>query len=163
MTAGFGYPFSHPQLSEYSLPIGYDEFSGQTSDVLDLPLLNQPGTKFDYSVSIDWAGVLVERVTGLSLNEYFQQQIFEPLGIRDISFFPGANMKRRLAYMHHRAEDGSLTVADHLYRFALMERKSPEAAAEERFCSGGAGCFGTIGEYCSISPSSDLAKGKVEC
>ncbi|KAF5015813.1 hypothetical protein F66182_12718, partial [Fusarium sp. NRRL 66182] len=65
-TAGFGYPFSHHQLTFYSLPIGYDEFSGYTPDILDLPLINQPGQKFDYGVNIDWAGVLVERVTGLS-------------------------------------------------------------------------------------------------
>lgn len=58
-------------------------------------------------------------------------------------------MKSRLAYMHRRAEDGSLDVVDHLYRFALMERKGPE----ERFCSGGAGCFGTVGEYCSTFPN----------
>jgi CubicO group peptidase (beta-lactamase class C family) len=88
-------------------------------------------------------------VSGLSLNEYFQKHIFEPLGIKDISFFPGQNMKRRLAYMHRREEkDGSLHVTDHLYRFALMENPYP---SEERFCSGGAGCFGTVGEYCSPS------------
>ncbi|RAO71459.1 uncharacterized protein BHQ10_007471 [Talaromyces amestolkiae] len=145
-TAGFGYPFSHLQLTSYSLPIGYDEFSGHTPDILDLPLVNQPGEKFDYGVNIDWAGVLVERVTGLSLHQYFQRNIFEPLGIKDISFFPGGDMKSRLAYMHRRAEDGSLGVVDHLYRFALMERQGPE----ERFCSGGAGCFGTVGEYCKL-------------
>ncbi|PCG90876.1 Beta-lactamase-related [Penicillium occitanis (nom. inval.)] len=148
-TAGFGYPFSHPKLFDYSLPIGYDEFSGNTSDILGLPLINQPGTKFDYGVNIDWAGVLIERVTGLSLEEYFQKHIFEPLGIKDISFFPGPDMKRRLAYMHRRDDKGSLGVTDHLYRFALMDSKGPE----ESFCSGGAGCFGTVGDYCSPSPS----------
>ncbi|EED16444.1 beta-lactamase family protein [Talaromyces stipitatus ATCC 10500] len=149
-TAGFGYPFSHSQLRDYSLPIGYDEFAGHTNDVLGLPLINQPGTKFDYGVNIDWAGVLVERVTGLSLNDYFQKHIFEPLGIKDISFFPDKDMKSRLAYMHRREEkDGSLHVTDHIYRFALMERKNSDGP-EERFCSGGAGCFGTVGDYCKI-------------
>ncbi|EEA21903.1 hypothetical protein TMatcc_008670 [Talaromyces marneffei ATCC 18224] len=149
-TAGFGYPFDNSKLRDYSLPIGYDEFAGNTDDILGLPLINQPGTMFDYGVNLDWAGILVERITGLSLNEYFQKHIFAPLGIKDISFFPGADMKRRLAYMHRREEDGSLHVTDHLYRFALMEKKASDSGAEERFCSGGAGCFGTIGDYCKI-------------
>lgn len=160
--AGFGYPFSHPQLFSYSLPIGYDEFAGNTSDILGLPLINQPGTKFDYGVNIDWAGVLVERVSGLSLEEYFQKYIFAPLAIKDISFFPGPDMKRRLAYMHRRDDEGSLSVTDHLYRFPLMEKKSPEAT-EERFCSGGAGCFGTVGDYCSTSLPSCLEQKRMRC
>lgn len=150
-TAGFGYPFADPILRDYSLPIGFDEFSGNTDEVLGLPLINQPGTKFSYGVNIDWAGVLLERVTGLSLDQYFNRHIFEPLGIKDIQFFPTRDMKNRLAYMHRREDDGSLHVIDHAYRFPLTEKKNPDDA-EARFCSGGAGCFGTPAEYCSLCP-----------
>ncbi|OKL56493.1 hypothetical protein UA08_08241 [Talaromyces atroroseus] len=143
-TAGFGYPFDDPRLRDYSFPIGFDEFAGNADDVLGLPLVNQPGTKFQYGVNVDWAGALVERVTGLSLDEYFRAHIFEPLGIEDIRFFPTADMKKRLAYMHRRdGRDGSLKVVDHQYRFPLAEKRS------SLFCSGGAGCFGTVAEYCT--------------
>ncbi|KAH8700190.1 beta-lactamase family protein [Talaromyces proteolyticus] len=147
-TAGFPYPFDDPRLRDYSLPIGFDEFAGNTDDVLGLPLVNQPGTKFQYGVNIDWAGVLLERVTGLSLDQYFQKHIFEPLGVKDIAFFPTRDMKKRLAYMHRREKDGSLHLSDHLYRFPLAERRTGQP--EDRFCSGGAGCFGTPVEYCKI-------------
>ncbi|CRG90093.1 putative protein Rv1367c/MT1414 [Talaromyces islandicus] len=145
-TAGFGYPFDDPRLRDYSLPIGFDEFAGNPVDVLGLPLVNQPGTAFQYGVNIDWVGVIVERVSGLSLDQYFQKHIFGPLGVRDVGFFPTPEMKKRLAYMHKRENDGSLHVSDHLYRFALVERSGPE----DRFCSGGAGCFGSPSEYCKI-------------
>lgn len=136
-------------MRDYSLPIGYDEFAGHTDSVLGLPLIHHPGTQFDYGVNIDWAGVLVERVSGLSLNEYFRKHIFEPLGIEDISFFPNKGMKSRLAYTHRRdTVDGSLHVIDHIYRFPLVERQHSDLP-EERFCSGGAGCFGTVVDYCS--------------
>jgi CubicO group peptidase (beta-lactamase class C family) len=144
-TAGFGYPFDDPRLRDYSHPIGFDEFAGNTADVLGLPLLNQPGTAFQYGVNIDWAGAIVERVSGLSLDQYFQKHIFEPLAVKDVGFFPSSEMKQRLAYMHQREIDGSLHVSDHLYRFPLVEHAGPE----DRFCSGGAGCFGSPSEYCS--------------
>lgn len=118
--------------------------------MLGLPLVNQPGTAFQYGVNIDWAGAIVERVSGLSLDQYFQTHIFEPLGVKDLRFFPTAEMKKRLAYMHQREIDGSLHVSDHLYRFALVEHDGPE----DRFCSGGAGCFGSPSEYCSTFSSS---------
>lgn len=49
-----------------------DDIFGNVSDVLHRPLVNQPGTKFQYGVGLDWAAFLVERVTGVSLEEYFQ-------------------------------------------------------------------------------------------
>lgn len=57
-------------------------------------------------------------------------------------------MKSRLVSMHCREADGSLHLIDHVYQYPLTERKSPEMP-EDRFCSGGGGCFGTLVEYCS--------------
>jgi len=48
-TAGFGYTFFNKKLRDYSWPIGYDEFSGQTFDMLQ-PLVNQPGEAWEYGV-----------------------------------------------------------------------------------------------------------------
>ena len=116
--------------------------------MLHRPLVNQPGTRFQYGVGLDWAGVLVERVSGLSLEEYFQQFILRPLGIESISFFPSVEMKMNLAYMHQRDKDGTAKVTDHLYRYPLLPCKPGMEA--QRFCMGGAGCFGKPIEYCSM-------------
>jgi CubicO group peptidase (beta-lactamase class C family) len=37
-----------------------------------MPLVNEPGAKFEYGIGMDWAGILVERITGLSLGDYCQ-------------------------------------------------------------------------------------------
>ncbi|KAF7513477.1 hypothetical protein GJ744_008771 [Endocarpon pusillum] len=66
-------------------PIGLDEFSGMKEDYLSRPLVHQPGNRWEYSMSIDWAGQLVERVTGMSLNDYFLMHIFEPIGYQHVS------------------------------------------------------------------------------
>ncbi|CAG8000356.1 unnamed protein product [Penicillium olsonii] len=145
-TSGFGYAFEDFNLRDWSRPIGMDDFSGNINDVLHRPLVNQPGTKFQYGVGVDWAGVLVERVSGMDLEQYFHTFILQPLGIERISFYPTAEMKSALAYMHRREKDGSLGVTDHLYRRPLLPSKSEKS----RFCMGGAGCFGTPIEYCRI-------------
>ncbi|KAI9043606.1 serine hydrolase domain-containing protein [Aspergillus affinis] len=147
-TSGFGYAFEDLNLNDWSHPVGLDDFSGNEADVLHRPLVNQPGTKFQYGVGMDWAGVLVERVTGMSLEEYFQRFILRPIGIQSITFFPSPKMVADLAYMHQRAQDGSLSVTDHLYRYPLLARKPEDQG--KGFCMGGAGCFGKPVELCQL-------------
>ena len=148
--AGFSYSFFNKRLNDYYLPAGVNEFSGIREDVLNQPLLNQPGERFEYGVGIDWAGVLVERVTGLTLDDYFKKYIFSPLGIQEISFRPTAEMKKRLMYLHVRSPDGVLRLNEdgHLLRRAL--RDIDPKHDEHTFQSGGAGCFGKIPDYCQI-------------
>jgi len=146
-TAGFGYTFFHNELRDYSKPIGYDEFSGHLKDIIQ-PLVHQPGEGWQYGVNIDFAGVCVERATGLSLDQYFKKNIFEPLGLENISFFPSKKMKEKLAYMNARAPDGQLSPRDHLLHRPLVV----ESQGEIDSCtnSGGAGCFAKPSEYCQI-------------
>lgn len=146
-TAGFGYSFFNEKLRDYSRPTGYDEFSGYMYDMLQ-PLVHQPGEAWEYGINIDWAGILVERVTGVSLNDYMHQYIFEPLGLKDISMFPTSSMKERLAYMHVRLLDDSLSRYDHILRRPLVVTGDSEIA--DCFNSGGAGIFAKPQEYCQI-------------
>jgi methyl acetate hydrolase len=57
------------------------------SDLIQ-PLCYEPGTSYLYSISLNWAGFFVERLSGMSLEDYFQQNIFQPLGIRSMTFLP---------------------------------------------------------------------------
>jgi CubicO group peptidase (beta-lactamase class C family) len=62
-----------------------------------LPLLFQPGERFEYSLSIDVLGYLVEVVSGMPLNEFFRKRIFEPLQMNDTYFFLPDDKAKRLA------------------------------------------------------------------
>ncbi|KAH7268470.1 beta-lactamase/transpeptidase-like protein [Fusarium solani] len=107
-TAGFGYSFSNRKLKKWFEPVGINEFDDQDHDVYTQPLVNQPGSAWEYGIVIDWAGRLVERMSSLSLDDYCRLHIFEPLGIQRMTFFPTAEMKENLAYLHRRNEDGSI-------------------------------------------------------
>ncbi|KAF2188892.1 beta-lactamase/transpeptidase-like protein [Zopfia rhizophila CBS 207.26] len=145
-TAGFGYTFFNTKLRDFSHPIGFDEFSGSLKDMIQ-PLVHQPGEGWEYGVNIDWAGLALERATGLSLNDYLHKNVFAPLGLQAISMFPNESMRKRLAYMNHRKADGSLIGRDHLLRQPLVVGA---AEASSVFNSGGAGCFAKPRDYCQI-------------
>lgn len=85
----------------------------------------------------------------MTLNDYMKKNIFEPLDITDMSMIPTAEMKAKLAYMHHRSPDGALHPRDHLMRTPLIVRGTEETA--RCFNSGGGGLFARPQEYCSKS------------
>lgn len=104
-----------------------------------LPLVFQPGTEWNYGISTDVLGRIVEVVSGLDLEEYFQQHILGPLGMTDTSFYiDDANRKSRLAelYIPH-PETGVATPAPTFLR--RPERPS--------MLSGGGGLYGTAADY----------------
>ncbi|KAI9368720.1 beta-lactamase/transpeptidase-like protein [Aspergillus egyptiacus] len=148
-TAGFGYTFFNERLRQWSHPVGVDEFSGRMDDI-KTPLLFQPGEGWEYGVGIDWAGVALERATGLTLNEYLTKHIFEPLGIKDMSMIPTRDMRRRLAYMNFRTPEGTLRPRDHLLRAPLVVDPDDEAEVARVFNSGGAGMFAKPQDYCKV-------------
>lgn len=95
---------------------------------------------------MDWAGVAVERATGMKLGDYMQRRIFEPLGIRDLKMIPSIEMKERLIGMWQRDQEGHLSPR----KFPLTRPLEPDAA--NSFHSGGAGLFGSTREFGSLSP-----------
>jgi len=153
--AGFGYAFFNDKLRDHNKPVGYDEFSGSIFDIKQ-PLIRQPGEGWEYGVNIDWAGLVLERATHLSLNDYMQKNIFEPLGLKNISMFPSASMKANLAHMNFRNPDGSLAKFDHIHRKPLIVESKEDI--KNTLNSGGAGCFAKPQEYARKS-SHLLSKG----
>lgn len=95
-TAGFTYGWGGgPVDKKYEeaklwLSDGSKEFIDKVSS---LPLLFEPGTKWHYSIAVDITGVIVERLSGLTLDKYFKKHIFEPLGMND-TFFEVPKVKR---------------------------------------------------------------------
>jgi len=148
-TAGFGYTFFNERLRDWSFPAGVDEFSGRIED-MKTPLLFQPGEGWEYGLGIDWAGVALERATGLKLNDYLQQKVLKPLGISEMSMIPSHEMRSKLAYMHHRSPDGVLRPRNHLLRQPLVVDPEDKAEVGRIFNSGGAGMFANPRDYCKI-------------
>ncbi|PLB36235.1 serine hydrolase domain-containing protein [Aspergillus candidus] len=148
-TSGLGYTMFNERLKEWSLPVGVDEFSGRIEDVTQ-PLLFQPGEGWEYGLGIDWAGIALERVTGLRLDTYLQKHIFKPIGIHDMSMIPSLDMRRRLAYMNAKNSDGTLRARDHPLRAPLVVDPDNEAEVAPILNSGGAGLFAKPQEYCKV-------------
>jgi CubicO group peptidase (beta-lactamase class C family) len=97
---------------------------------------------------MDWAGIAIERVTGLRLGDYMQSHIFEPLSIHDLTMAPSAEMKEKLVGMWQRDQEGHLSPRTP----PLSRSLGPDAA--NSFHSGGAGLFGNTREFGSLfSPS----------
>ncbi|MCA1481791.1 serine hydrolase, partial [Bradyrhizobium sp. NBAIM08] len=62
-----------------------------------MPLIHQPGEKWTYGLNTDLLGYLIEVISGQSLDAFFRQRIFEPLGMRDTYFYLPAAKRARLA------------------------------------------------------------------
>ncbi|KPI42611.1 Acyltransferase LovD [Cyphellophora attinorum] len=151
-TAGFGYSFFNSKLLNHYGASGLDEFTGSYSQFLTQPLVNQPGSRWEYGINIDWAGLIVSRITGKSLNDYFHDHIFKPLEIKNISMFPTPEMASRLAWMNFRDNSTGklgLNLGGHIVREQLMAAgdKSEEGRV---FNAGGHGCFARPTEYTRI-------------
>ncbi|KAF4120935.1 CubicO group peptidase, beta-lactamase class C family [Geosmithia morbida] len=144
-TAGFGYSFMNLSLAKYREgQTPFDEMSGSMEDMLQ-PLVNQPGRTFEYGISLDWAGILLERATGQKLSEYMRESIFEPLGIEEMTMFPSKDLQARVAGLWNRGEDGVVRPGP-LHLDKWFNATSPDDA----FNSGGAGLCGTLRDFSKI-------------
>ena len=90
-----------------------DSLFAEGGDGMTAPLGFSPGERWEYGIGIDWAGVIVETLSGKSLDVYFQDHIFDPLGMHDSSYKVPDEKAARRAAIHSRTEAG-LTVIPHL-------------------------------------------------
>lgn len=113
-TAGFGSPVitttelekHNEQKSPFLLAEG--SLSARIDLLAALPLFEQPGEKFRYGYGLDVAGRIVEIVSGQSLEDYFQDKLFKPLGMKDTGFFFDESDLDRLAVVYDVNQDGKL-------------------------------------------------------
>ena len=93
-TSGIGYEAMLPELAKYRLWTGKQP--GTTglnrAERLDLPLVFEPGTSWMYGMSIDYAGVLVSRLSSLSLEEFMQKNIWDAVGVNNLTFHAGTKI-----------------------------------------------------------------------
>ena len=104
-----------------------------------LPLVNQPGTAFNYSVATDVLGRVVEVASGQSLDEFFRQRITGPLGMDDTRFFVPEDQRERLASLYVPTGPGRTA--------HRMHQRDDIASSTPRYLSGGGGLVSTVGDY----------------
>jgi CubicO group peptidase (beta-lactamase class C family) len=107
----------------------------QVATLAKLPLLHQPGTRWEYSRSTDVLGRLIEVLSGVSLGVFFEQRILGPLGMVDTAFHVPPRHHSRLAAPFARDPDSGAAVQ-------LLEVRDPPS-----FESGGGGLVSTAGDY----------------
>jgi methyl acetate hydrolase len=134
-TAGFGYDFFNEHYRRLAEEHGQPSVISATRAALRTPLLFEPGEKWEYGSNLDWSGQVVEGITGERLGDVFAARIFEPLGITNMTFELDDQLRSRLAGMHQRGDDGSLTPIE-------FELPSPPEVH-----MGGHGLYGTVGDY----------------
>ncbi|SNS34711.1 methyl acetate hydrolase [Geodermatophilus pulveris] len=134
-TAGFGYDFFNEHYLRLATEHGQPSVTTCSRASLRTPLLFDPGEQWEYGSNIDWAGLVVEAVTGRRLGEVMAERVFEPLGMADTSFTLTPQMRTRLAKIHTRGDDGSLTPIDF------------EWPAEPELHMGGHGLYSTALDY----------------
>jgi CubicO group peptidase (beta-lactamase class C family) len=134
-TAGFSYELWNTDIQKYQKVLGVPGIISCTNAALRTPLLFDPGDRWDYGINIDWAGKMVEAVSGKRLGDYFQENLFSPLGMDSTAFKITPEMRSRLAKVHQRGSDGKFTVT------AFEVPQDPE------FEPGGGGIYSTAGDY----------------
>lgn len=134
-TSGFGYEFSNRELFDLVSKKALPSLMAGGDGFLDAPLVADPGEQWEYGISTDWLGRLVERVSGQTLEAYFHDRIFGPLGMTDSFFVVPPEKQPRVVPQFQRAPDGTLVEVP----------RQPQKS--DLFFSGGGGLFSTAPDY----------------
>jgi CubicO group peptidase (beta-lactamase class C family) len=113
-----------------------------------LPLMVQPGEEFYYGLNTDVLGYLIEVISGISLDRYLQQKIFDPLGMKDTYFFLPKEKQARLVSLYtQQGNQTKLRIQDSLISLnGTFSRDFPKTPNGTYF-SGGAGLASTAYDY----------------
>jgi methyl acetate hydrolase len=134
-TSGCGYAFQNEDLLRYQEVSGVPHPTAGLRSALSMPLVADPGTEWNYGISLDWLGQVIETVSGQDLDSYLKERVFEPLGMGDTSFAPSEEQRARLMAIHQRTPDGGLELAE------------LELPADPEFWPAGHGCYATARDY----------------
>jgi CubicO group peptidase (beta-lactamase class C family) len=133
-TSGLGYDTWNADILRYREVTGIPAIGSCQNAALTTPLVFEPGERWEYGISIDWAGKMVEATSGQRLDRYMAENIFGPLGMGDSGFAIGPAQRLRKARMHERGANGVVAI-DH------------EIPQTPEFHMGGGGLYSTVGDY----------------
>ena len=134
-TAGLGYFFLSEKLARYHQLTGEPAPLSGLKRSLSVPLVNDPGTAWEYGVNTDWLGLVVEKLSGQSLASYLREHVYGPLGMVDSTFEPSAAQRSRLLRVMQRQADGRLVPSVH------------DLPPTSEWDAAGHGSYGTVQDY----------------
>jgi CubicO group peptidase (beta-lactamase class C family) len=128
--------YRRQKVNDFQTPGGLDAFIEQLAHI---PLDFSPGDYWNYSVSIDVMGYLVQKLSGQTFGEFLRTRLFEPLGMTDTSFSVPASKLERFASCYMPGKDGKLAIQDDAGKSTYAEPPKLE--------SGGGGLVSTTQDY----------------
>ena len=124
--------------------------------IVNAPLAFEPGEQWEYGIGTDWLGVIVENVSGMTLAEYFEENIFTPLQMEDSFYEIPEDKIERVANLLFR-DDGnilfkflSLFSESDLIEIPLMSSPSPSEQYSSDHYSGGGSLYSTLPDYSKL-------------
>ncbi len=148
-TSGLSYPFFQSPVSKMYAEKGIVASNSEgptqknlkewSEQLVQVPLVAQPGTQWNYGLSMDVLGRLVEVISGKSFGEFLQTRIFGPLNMKDTGFYVPGNKLERFAANYTPALKGGMQLLDD--PATSPYRKAPALEM------GGSGLVGTVGDY----------------
>ena len=139
-TSGFTYGvFGKNMVKELYTKAGVDGWDQTNAEFIKklatVPLMSQPGTQWEYSRSVDVLGVVIERISGQTLDKFLEARILKPLGMKDSGFWVPAEKQARIAEPFPVDPDSKQPV------------KLTEIRQEPKLLSGGGGMVSTAADY----------------
>jgi CubicO group peptidase (beta-lactamase class C family) len=153
-TSGVGYGFiDNDEFRKIYAKAGIiDAFSTQDVSIEEnikklakMPLHFEPGTKFKYAEGLDILGYLIEKLSGMPLDQFFQEGMFDPLGMQDTYFYLPDSKADRLVSVQTLKDGKWERVTSHF----AYDPEYPVVGAK-RFFSGGGGLCSTAKDYASF-------------
>ena len=120
-------------------PLVSFDLAEATRRLAGVPLNEQPGTAFRYGYSIDVLGRLVEVLSGMTLDRYFEEKIFKPLGMKDTGFFVPEEKWSRLAVLYSPKPGGGIQKSTAPPQESFKKKQN--------LLLGGAGLTSTMDDY----------------
>jgi methyl acetate hydrolase len=134
-TAGFGYWFWNADVHRFEQVTGTPNVLAGHRDSFTTPMVADPGTRFEYGISTDWLGEVVEKVVGAPLKDYLADNVFAPLGMKRTTFSPTAEDRADLVPVHVKGEDGEWVATE------------IDWSADPQWWAGGHGLYATPRDY----------------
>lgn len=143
MTGGLNYDWKNEKLEKVSAGMsGIPDTAEVVKAIFEAGLVYEPGEHFLYSMCHDVCGAIVEKVTGLRLDDYMKKNIFEPLGITNMGFFPTTEEQARILPQYRwNGENNRMDPVSDENQILICEG----------FPCGGSGLFGNAEDYIKLA------------
>lgn len=134
-TAGLAYDFFNRAQQQWQQATGTPSILSGSRAILDSPLHTDPGTRWEYGISTDWLGLVVEAVGGTDLEKYCQTHICTPLRMTSTSFAPSPEQRAATVPIH------VMDAPEHWGASAFELPEHPD------FWAGGSSMYSTPADY----------------